>query len=38
MTKTKKDPEAPYYKNPTPGKQGKWNLAGKASNDLRVKG
>ena len=33
----KKDPEAPYYKKPTPGKPG-WNIAGKASNDLKVKG
>ena len=24
--KTKKDPEAPYYEKPTPGKPG-WNLA-----------
>ena len=31
MTKKKKgtkDPEAPYYQNPTPGKPG-WNIAGK---------
>ena len=26
MTKKKKDPEAPYSDNPTPGKPG-WNLA-----------
>ena len=35
--KTKKDPEAPYYEKPTPGKPG-WNVAGKPSNDLKVKG
>ena len=33
----KKDPEAPYYTKPTKGKPG-WNLAGKPSNDLKVKG
>ena len=33
MTKTK-DPEYPYYKKPTPGKGGKWNIAGKPSCEL----
>jgi len=28
MAKKKKDPEAPYSDNPTPGKPG-WNIAGK---------
>ena len=28
--KKKKDPEAPYYEKPTPGKPG-WNLAKKAT-------
>ena len=28
--KKKKDPEAPYYEKPTPGKPG-WNLAKKAA-------
>jgi len=35
MTK-KKDPEAPYYKRPTPGKPG-WNIAGKATVELNKK-
>ena len=33
MSKTK-DPEYPYYKKPTPGKGGKWNIAGKPSCEL----
>ncbi len=37
MAKKKKDPEAPYSDNPTPGKPG-WNLARSTRSTKKTKG
>ena len=36
MARKKKDPEAPYSDNPTPGKPG-WNIASKKLNEKTIK-